>query len=366
MTRFLRYLVALMFVFVMFEAKANHILGGNISWQCMGGNQYAITLTLYKDCFGASAALGTENVFFFPTGCGGFPFNASLILQSATEISDLCPNELANSSCVGGIAPGTFKLVYNKIVTLDPNCTWKAIYNDGDWNYFNNIDYSTLPDAYICSTINTTTCSSSVSYTNLQVPYKCRNSGSYTITPTFTVPAGVTASYSIVTPQTTGASINSSINVPGYVNTLGATINATTGAVTINSNGVNVGNYVITVQITLTQGGNTIGVLNENMAVVMRDCTTTPTTFNNPHIQTIDDLTQFVNANTISVCAGDSVCFTVAASNTNVQRAVTITATWPASLNGGNPVFTPSTLSSNPASGELCFLAAPSTIGTGQ
>jgi len=347
------------------EIEANHVLGGNVTWDCLGSNQYQVTLTMYKDCFGASTALNTENVFFFPSGCGAFPFNASLALISTTEISELCPSELANSSCVGGLAPGTQKLVYRGTVTLDANCTWKVIWNEGDWNYFNNINYATLPDAYVCATINTAYCVDSPVITSMQVPYECRNNGTVTHVPTFTIPAGVTASYSIATPQTTGASINSSIGVPGYTNTLGATVNAATGAVTINTVGQTVGTYLITIQITLTQGGNAIGTYYENMAFVIRDCASTPTTFDLPEIQSIQNQTQLFNSTTVNACAGDSICFTVAASNPNIQRNITLTATWPAGLNAGNPVFIQSTASTNPGVGEFCMATSSATIGTG-
>ncbi|MFM7769424.1 MAG: hypothetical protein ACKO8Q_02595, partial [Bacteroidota bacterium] len=234
-----------------------------------------------------------------------------------------------------------------------------------DWNYFNNINFSTLPDAYICASINTTYCADSPVITSMQVPYECRNNGNITHTPTFTIPAGVTATYALATPQTTGATINSSIAVPGYSNPLGATVNAANGAVTINTNGQTVGNYLITIQITLTQGGNVVGTFYENMAFVIRDCLSTPTTFDTPEIQTIDNPSQLGNSTTVNACAGDSICFTVSASNPNIQRNITITSTWPAGLNAGNPVFTQFTNSTNPGIGEFCMATSSATIGTG-
>ncbi|MGB0424836.1 MAG: hypothetical protein ACPGED_10945, partial [Flavobacteriales bacterium] len=50
------------------NVSANHILGGNISVECLGGDQYGVTLTIYKDCFGATPAAATETVFLIPSG----------------------------------------------------------------------------------------------------------------------------------------------------------------------------------------------------------------------------------------------------------------------------------------------------------
>jgi hypothetical protein len=200
----------------------------------------------------------------------------------------------------------------------------------------------------------------------MQVPYVCRNNGAFVHTPTITLPAGITAAYTLSTPQTTGASLDVGINVPGYVNTLGASVNATTGAVSINTNGIAVGNYIVTVQITLSQGANVVGTYYENMVFVIRDCAITPTTFANPEIQTINIPAALAGPATINACSGDSVCFTVSASNTNLYRAITITSTWSAGLNAGTPVFTQSTVNYNPASATFCFTAQPSMVGVAQ
>jgi len=349
-----------------YSAQANHVLGGNLTWDCLGGNQYQITMRIYKDCFGASPALSAENLFVFPTGCVLNPQNITLNLISTTEISNLCASELPSSSCNGGLSPGTQLLTYQATVTLTPGCTWEVIWNEGDWNYFNNINYSTLPDAYLDALINTNYCADSPVITSMQVPYVCRNNGVFVHTPTVTLPAGITASYTLSTPQTTGATLDVGINVPGYVNSLGATVNATTGAVSINTNGIAVGNYIVTVQITLTQGGNVVGTYYENMVFVIRDCAITPTTFANPEIQSINIPANLAGPATINACTGDSVCFTVSASNTNLYRAITITSTWSAGLNAGTPVFTQSTVNYNPASATFCFTAQPSMVGVAQ
>jgi hypothetical protein len=78
---FRRVLLGLFLLFSL-QSAANHILGGNISYECLGGDQYQITLTIYKDCFGATVEPNFENLFFFPDGCT-LPFSLNIPLVSA-------------------------------------------------------------------------------------------------------------------------------------------------------------------------------------------------------------------------------------------------------------------------------------------
>ena len=348
-------------------SRASHVLGGNITWECSGGNSYTITLRMYTDCFGASNPLPTENVYCEPAGCGALPFNADLNFVSATEISDLCAAELANSSCSGGVIPGTKLLVYTGTVTLDTSCSWDFFWIDGDWNYFNNINYAATPGAYIFSELGTGAgCTNSIDITSMQAPYECRNNGNITNNITVSGAAGYTLSYALATPQTIADEadpLGPTITVPGYTNLNGVTVNPTTGAVTFNSNGIFAGNYIVTIAITITQGATTIGVIYENMPIIIRDCSATTTDFTAPPVQNLSANAILATATSIDVCAGDSICFDVVASNSNLQRAITITETHPAILNAGNPTLTLDPLSLNPRTATFCMATTGAMVG---
>ncbi|MBL0310790.1 MAG: hypothetical protein IPP77_14285 [Bacteroidetes bacterium] len=82
---------------------ATHIMGSDISYRCLGGNQYQIVVTLYRDCSGV-AVTNTIPVDVL-SSCG----NSSVTLtldqnQSGQEVSQLCPTYL--STCRGGSYPG--------------------------------------------------------------------------------------------------------------------------------------------------------------------------------------------------------------------------------------------------------------------
>ncbi|MCB0762863.1 MAG: hypothetical protein KDC12_15155, partial [Flavobacteriales bacterium] len=162
--RILRLLLAILLSCFSVGLYANHVLGGNITYECLGGNTYEITLTYYADCFGATTPPPEENIFFFPTvsGCAN-AFSVPFQFVSQTEISDLCASELTNSSCQSGFLPGTNAVVYSAVVDLDVSCVWDVAWETADWNYFINMDNSTLPTAYLGTLIDPSQgCSQSV------------------------------------------------------------------------------------------------------------------------------------------------------------------------------------------------------------
>ena len=120
-------LLCFLFLFLSFKNYASHVSGGNITYQCVGPNQFEITLTLYRDCNGITAP-NAPNINFTST-CGG-NLNLALTQQSVNEVSQLCPNDIANSTCNGGTLPGVEGYIYTGIITLNPVCdTWTMSYS---------------------------------------------------------------------------------------------------------------------------------------------------------------------------------------------------------------------------------------------
>jgi gliding motility-associated-like protein len=366
----LKFFALIGFLTLFQSMDGSHVLGGNITWECLGGDQYQITYTQYRECLGTNPALSQETVFLFPEAGCSFPTFADLTFVSEVEISDLCPVELATSACInyfnpnatnGGITPGVTELVYTGVVTLAGGCDWTVVWSDNYWNYFNNIDWSTYPFAYIYSTINTSVCTNSVDITSVDAPYECINSGNTSHQITVDNPAGYTLSYALTTPLTVGSTLGSSVSVPGYTPFSGITVSPT-GLISFSTTGATPGNYLIDVQITMTDsGGNVVGVLTESFPVVMRDCSPTTTDFELPEVQSVD--WGIVEGPTsIGVCAGDSLCFSFLATNSNTDRQITFTETHPAALNAGNPTLVQSGL--NPANGEFCMITDDTMIGT--
>ncbi len=344
-----------------FSLRANHVLGGNITWECAGAGQYEITFTLYKDCYGTPGDPASESVFFYPTGCAGFAFSANLDFVSATEISDLCPTELLNSSCVGGFQPGTSQVVYSGIVTLDPGCVWQIVWNSGDWNYFNNMN--AIPqNAYINTFINTSEpCDDSPDVTSTvadpQIPYICLNDP-FTMTLPVVNSSGYTLTYALGSCQTTGATPDASVNASGYLLPVGiALVGNQLSWTPASAAGVFPGNYSICIEIEIYDGVNYIGTMYENMCLIVRNCVPTVTAFDVPQVTSVGPETTLTGNNNVQVCVGDSLFFTVEANNVVLTRGITLSYTPIGAL-----PFTFTQTGLNPAVGTFSLLATPAMV----
>lgn len=77
------------------NVKASHLMGGEITWDCVGGGQYIFTMKLYRDCNGIPAsAVVFLSVFNHPTIS-----TISLSLVSQTDISPSCNSAGPIISC---------------------------------------------------------------------------------------------------------------------------------------------------------------------------------------------------------------------------------------------------------------------------
>src|ERR1044072_6898033 len=61
----LRFKIGLLFLLawsVIQPAKASHIVGGEVSYKCLGNNNYEITVSIYEDCVtGDPKAIAEDN-----------------------------------------------------------------------------------------------------------------------------------------------------------------------------------------------------------------------------------------------------------------------------------------------------------------
>ncbi len=356
--KFLKVFVLIAFALSALTVQANHILGGNITYECLGGDLYGVTLTLYKDCFGSTAATDTENLFFIPGGCGALPFSANIPLTSESEISDLCDSELLNSSCNGGFIPGAQLLTYYGEVNLSDACVWNIQWASGDWNYFINMDNGMLPESFLSTTLDPTIagCNSSITLNHPNpVNYSCTGDN---VVYDFAIdnPNGYDLQFGLTCPLTTGGA-NAPLITPCNEPIAGLTLNPVTGQIEFTAPML-FGNYVVAVQIDMFDNGDFIGTIIESVAFTVRLCVVTPTSFEAPLIQNLQGGT-LASANEINACVGDSVCFNVQGSNTNIFRTVTMTTDFETVF----PGETFSTNGNNPVTGNFCLLATDALVG---
>ena len=114
----LTFLIPAIFFMLPFTANATHIVGGEIGYRCLGGNQYEITLRVFRDCFNAD-----PTAFFDDPGIIGVYASNGLRLSNISlrpigndtlrEGLDSCYTSFINSVCV-------HTTVYKSVITLNP------------------------------------------------------------------------------------------------------------------------------------------------------------------------------------------------------------------------------------------------------
>jgi hypothetical protein len=136
------------------NASASHAYGGEITYKCLGANQYEITLTFYRDCFGISAPasmnLDVTNTCGFPAQTVNLPpVGPPLIIHTT------CSTVL--NSCSGGVYNGLQKWTYMNTVTLPGSCVeWTFSHAESARSNSITTLYSVSDILFLYATLNNT------------------------------------------------------------------------------------------------------------------------------------------------------------------------------------------------------------------
>ncbi|MFN3874633.1 MAG: hypothetical protein ACK4L7_01810, partial [Flavobacteriales bacterium] len=151
-------------------AHADHFSGANITYNCVGPNQYTITLDLFLDCSGAPI---TPHALSFTNTCGvNFTLN-NVPLVETTEVSQLCGSQLLNSSCNGGTLPGIRRYRFQTTVFLSPCNFWTISWSVCCRATTQNV--VATPGMYVAATLNNLggLCDQSPQFGDSTIPYVC-------------------------------------------------------------------------------------------------------------------------------------------------------------------------------------------------
>ncbi|MDB5283150.1 MAG: sprB [Bacteroidota bacterium] len=204
------------------KTNASHITGADLSYACLGNNQYSVTLRLYRDCCGITPGNAVSMELY--NGCTSSvvsTFNLNEV-GVPTEVSELCPAQLSQSTCNAGTCtsngnpaagsyPGIQAYIYTGTVTLPSQCNqWYFRFSSccrngaitnligantaslglGIQAMVNNMNDPLTGQPY---------CDSSVTFTTLPVPFVCLNSN-FTFNNGGVVTYGDSVSYSQIAP----------------------------------------------------------------------------------------------------------------------------------------------------------------------
>ena len=343
------------------KTNASHLMGGEITWDCVGGGQYVFTMKLYRDCngIGAPSPSVTMSVFNHPTIS-----SITLNLISQTDISPSCDASGPAISCLaaesqpgwpgsatpvlGAVQESVFQSAPTSLPGV-PSClgwtfayvdccrngsisnlmtpsaygfTLKAVmyaYSGQNANpcFDSSPRFQTSPSTVICVgypfTYNDNAYDpdlDSLSYSWAK-PFEDYNNSLPPYSPT-TNPAPI--------PFVTGYSFNSPL--PGPLqnsSNIPATINPATGEISFTS--FTQGNFVTVVKVEAWKCGQLVAEIYREMQIILLPCAT-----NNPPTVTY-------TAYQDTVLAGTSVNFTISGNDLDLlsdgitPQTVTISAT---------------------------------------
>jgi hypothetical protein len=124
------------------STQASHIVGADLFYTHISGNNYKITFVAYADCGPASSTAFATLPVSRPEICifNGNTFVTSINLNidtptnsyGGTEITPVCPRDSANTQCTNPTftIPGIKKFVYTGTYTVPSRSSnWRFIYN---------------------------------------------------------------------------------------------------------------------------------------------------------------------------------------------------------------------------------------------
>ena len=126
----------LLFVLVAFKSNASHVMGGEITYQCIGGNTYIFELTFYRDCNGSDVTISPEvlRVWNNPTLTSiSIPFiSREDISPTCSPVSGGPSSLLCGTNANGGNGIGAIeKIIYRSdpitIAGIPPSQGWEFL-----------------------------------------------------------------------------------------------------------------------------------------------------------------------------------------------------------------------------------------------
>ncbi len=173
-----KYILFTLLLISLLPAKlfATHAMGADLTYSCIGNNQYRIKLQFYRDCNGINAA-NIETITVSASGCATFTLNLPLL--SVTEITPSCPG-ITGTACNGGNGQfGIQKFVYEGTLNLPTACSnwtlgWQLCCRNNAISTLNNAGTNEM---YVSANIITglNNCNNSPTFLNDPTPFACVN-----------------------------------------------------------------------------------------------------------------------------------------------------------------------------------------------
>lgn len=345
------------------DAVATHSMGGDLSYECVGSNQYLVTLNFYRDCNGVDAPLDCSNLDFEYSSAqcgvnesGCFTFSS---FQNITPICFAAPDVCNDPNGQFGVE----WYVYTALVDLSPysgcGTDWLI-----EWDIANrNNAITSLVDPgdeqlYISALLNNTldACNSSPVFLNDPTPFTCINT-QINYNHGVSDPDGDSLVFSFapargenggLIPYAPGYSFDNPILTAGGADQVA--INPVTGTITAVPNQVQ-----FSVVSVLVQEYRNQVLIGEFTRDVQFSITNLPSCSNNyPTASGVNGTTDYA----IEICADSSFCFDIITDDLDVTDSIYV------SWNGGISAATFNVGPGLQPTATFCWTPTASDIGT--
>jgi len=297
---------------------ATHAQSADITYQCLGANQYEISVSFYRDCAGVNAPNSIVINSFSASCTQNFNTTLTQIPGTGIDVTPICNTMV--TECNGGNTPGVEEYIYRGIINLPIQCN--------DWrfsftlccrnNAINTINNPGGENIYVEAVLNNldVTCNNSPTFSNPPVSFPCVGQTSC-FNHGAVEPDGDSLYYSLIAPGTGPATTVT--YVAGYspqqplTATIPTTFNASTGDICMTPTLQEV--TVLAVKVEEWRNGIFIGS-------VLRDIQLRTVICNNalPSLSGINGTGQF----STSGCAGSPINFNIPSFDPDAGQTLTI------------------------------------------
>lgn len=334
------------------QVRASHSMGSDLTYECVGPNQYKVRLSFYRDCIGIAAPTSVV-IPITSASCGiNLSVTCNPIPGTGQEITPICPS--ATSTCNGGVFTGIQEWVYEGVITLPAQCTdWVFSYRLCCRNAaITTITNPTAQYIYLYATLNNTIspCNNSPAFSNKPVPFVCQgqqfcfNHGAYDVDGDSLVyqlinplhDAGIPVSY--MAPYSANQPLNS---VPAMQ------FDSNTGDFCITPQSLQV--TVMAVLVKEYRNGVLIGTVERDIQITVIACSNNLPTLSGINCTNVYDAT---------ICANEPFCFNVCSDDADAGQSVFLS--YDGTVNGA----TFSTTGSPHPTGTFCWTPTNADIST--
>ncbi len=346
------YFSLLLMFLIPISSKASHVMGMDLTYECLGPNRYLVTLKLYRDCNGISPS-GSYTLNYSSAQCGVSSSINLTQLGQPIDITPLCPS--IQSQCNGSNQYGVQKYTYQGILNLPAGCgsDWvmtvtECCRNAAITSLTNPSNENILVEATLNNTL--ASCDNSPQFLNDPVPFYCANQLS-NYNHGATDSDGDSLVFTLVPCENgvgTYVSYKGGYSATSPLATTGAfNLNSSNGQLSFTPSSTQVS--VVKVQVDEYRNGVKIGTVVRDMQFIVVNCSN-----NLPTASGVNGTA----SNTFTMTACSNSCFTINSADGDAADVVTMIS------NNAIPGATFTTTSGSRPVGTFCWAPTQSDVGT--